>query len=413
MQLITNEQVPTRISDFREFASNWSFARHISVSNGFLMGTQWDKRDNPRPLSIETKTVVGAMDHYPVSYVPPTDNKNEEIPEEILQEKSEKQLQAKAGNANPHTVDFCTLQDNEDTVCLKFNMQVNGPITINSCDQPKVIKFTNEFLNAFKENGGFSDLALKYAMNIANARYLWRNRIGVEAIEVIVQHNDELMIFDGLEYPLRNMENFLSGRTDDKQLFRLAELIEDALSGKTEFCNLSIMVYAKKYPGAEVFPSQEFVQTSDDNKKGSKSKELFVAKMNERYDKVAAFHPQKITNAIHTIDEWYKDYNENYRIPLNINSYASNSRFNSVYRPKDHFFKLWKDITKYGPEYKFNKFEHINSDEDIKNIYKFIVAMFIRGGVFGYISNSEKEKLKKKPNDKKEDKNKNNNSKQE
>ncbi len=46
----------------------------------------------------------------------------------------------------------------------------------------------------YSENIGFKTLAARYAANIANGRFLWRNRIGLEKIEVRVSHivNEEV-----------------------------------------------------------------------------------------------------------------------------------------------------------------------------------------------------------------------------
>ena len=35
---------------------------------------------------------------------------------------------------------------------------------------------------------GFGELGRRYAHNLANGRFLWRNRVGAEQVEVQVQH---------------------------------------------------------------------------------------------------------------------------------------------------------------------------------------------------------------------------------
>jgi CRISPR-associated protein Csy3 len=94
---------------------------------------------------------------------------------------------------------------------------------------------------------------------------------------------------------------------------------------------------------------------------GEKKKVLF------QLDKCAAMHDVKIGNAIRTIDNWYK----NAKFPIAIEPYGSVTQMGQAYRKnKDDLYTLMLDW--------LNEKDNV-SDED-KN---FVVANFIRGGVFG------------------------------
>lgn len=116
--------------------------------------------------------------------------------------------------------------------------------------------------------------------------------------------------------------------------------------------------------GQEVFPSQELVRESG-NEKYKKSKFLYSV------DEVAAMHSQKVGNAIRTIDTWYPDAEAFGPIP--VEPYGSVTSRGVAYRqPKEKmdFYSLldgW--ILK-------------NKIPDIEQQH-FVVACLIRGGVFG------------------------------
>ncbi len=65
---------------------------------------------------------------------------------------------------------------------------------------PKVAK-------TYIEQEGFNELAKRYAINIANGRYLWRNRVGAEKVEIIVDTGDgDKFTFNAKEFSLNNFE---------------------------------------------------------------------------------------------------------------------------------------------------------------------------------------------------------------
>ncbi|NCC94587.1 MAG: type I-F CRISPR-associated protein Csy3 [Opitutae bacterium] len=134
----------------------------------------------------------------------------------------------------------------------------------------------------------FPGLAARYAANIANGRFLWRNRIGLEKIEVRVSHivNEKVANewhFDAGRYSLRSFD----GNLED--LSALAEVIRKGIAGEG-FSFLDIKAFARIGSGQEVFPSQELVL--DNSRNNRKSKTLY------QVEDVAAIHSQKIGNAL-------------------------------------------------------------------------------------------------------------------
>ena len=81
------------------------------------------------------------------------------------------------------------------------------------------------------ESEGFKELARRYATNLANGRYLWRNRVGVENLEdnIKLVGTDTSWTFDAKKINLRDFDH------QDQQIQSLADEIAAALSGKKDY----------------------------------------------------------------------------------------------------------------------------------------------------------------------------------
>jgi len=269
-------------------------------------------------------------------------------------------LNSEVQEPNPHTVDYCSLPQECDTLMMKFTIKVLGnvgiPSSCNSADFQNKLKLA---ANSYVDNIGFKELGRRYAQNIASARFLWRNRVGAEAIEVHVKYgNEKNWTFDGKAYSIRNFDN------SDANVNSLGELIADTLKGSGAI-TLEITTYAKVENGQEIFPSEELVL----DKSGRKSKILYEV------DGIAAMHSQKIGNALRTIDTWYPEYTDptNGIGPIAAEPYGAVTNMGKAFRnPKDKvdFYTLFDKFV-YG--------ETLESDDD----KHFVMAVLIRGGVFG------------------------------
>ncbi len=109
------------------------------------------------------------------------------------------------------------------------------------------------------------------------------------------------------------------------------------------------------------FPSQELIL--DKGSKGKKSKTLYAV------NGIAGMHSQKLGNALRTIDTWYPAAGS----PIAVEPYGSVTTLGTAYRQpkeKSDFYTLLDDwmLKDQAP--------------DMENRH-FVMAMFIRGGVFG------------------------------
>ncbi len=331
------------------YASVLAFDRRISSSNAIFYGVQWDERHQMlgRPLPVQEKSVRGVIDHR-------------------LEGKQASQTHVEANIENPNlqTVDYCALGMEEDTLRVRFNLQVAGKIGPCACNNPVVADKIDEMTEKFAEKQGFQELCNRYVQNMANGRFLWRNRLGAEKIEVVITMDEEKYVFDALSIPTKNFDNL-----DDeavKGIESISHNMASVLSGNKSHVNLAVDACVKKFPGLEVYPSQELV-TDNSRGRGKKSKHLFVAEAKE--GNAAALHPQKVTNAIHTIDDWYGEA----IYPISVNSYGVVTTQGHPYRVvgQSDFYTLFDKAMASGSDV---------LDPDDKN---FVMAMLVRGGVFG------------------------------
>ncbi|WP_339376612.1 type I-F CRISPR-associated protein Csy3 [Candidatus Enterovibrio escicola] len=238
---------------------------------------------------------------------------------------------------------------------VNFSLRVIGGLSVPStCNNPDYQKALAGLISQYVQENGFNALALRFATNLANSRFLWRNRVGAEQVEVRISHAEKQWVFDAQEFSLRDFSQ------SNDQLSQLAAAIEQGLMGEKPTL-IKVDAFSCLGEGQTVFPSQELVM----NISGNKSKYLY--QLNQQ----AAMHSQKIGNALRTIDTWYPDASE--FGPIAIEPYGSVTNRGVAYRkPKDKtdFYTLLDNwiLKEQAPS---NEQQH------------YVIAMLIRGGVFG------------------------------
>ena len=270
-------------------------------------------------------------------------------------------LDMKFESPNPQTVDIAMLPADADTLKVSFTVRVLGgagtPSACNNADYQTKLLAT---VQTYVQSQGFGELGLRYAHNIANGRFLWRNRLGAEQIEVQVAHlvqgqAAQTWTFDALTLSLRDFG------TTPPELTQLAALLESGLTGSRHVL-LQVTAYVRIGAGQEVFPSQELILDKD---KAGKSKTLYTVKG------VAGMHSQKLGNALRTIDTWYVGADING--PIAVEPYGSVTTQGKAYRQpkqKDDFYSLFDNWL-------------IKDQVPAVEQQHFVMATLVRGGVFG------------------------------
>ncbi|PIQ28272.1 type I-F CRISPR-associated protein Csy3 [bacterium (Candidatus Blackallbacteria) CG17_big_fil_post_rev_8_21_14_2_50_48_46] len=330
-----------------EVASVLAFEKKLVPSDGYLYGTCWEQRnENAMPLSVMEKSVRGTISN--------------RLKKELKSDPAK--LDAEVEKPNLQTVDYCALGVEQDTLKLQFTLKILAGAEIPSaCNNNEFQKTLTAAGQKYIESEGFSELARRYAVNIANGRFFWRNRVGAEKMEIQVKdvHSPEnTWIFDATKFSVQDFD------CSNAQIASLAQQIALALSGKRSFLLLEINAYALIGTAQEVYPSEELVM---DKGKGKKSKILYSV------NNIAGMHSQKIGNALRTIDTWYPENDEMNGRPIAIEPYGAVTNLGRAYRtPKDKadFYTLFD---------RWARGESLSNKQD----EHFVMAVLVRGGVFG------------------------------
>lgn len=265
---------------------------------------------------------------------------------------------AKKSEPNPVSSDSddANLPHDKDTLKVSFSLRVIGNVGKPfACNNPDFEIAVRKYVKAYKEAGeGLETLALRYAYNIANGRFLWRNRVCADEISIHVKTdtNSKVLCFNAYDFSLNNFKE----NSDHDSLGHLKDAIYAGLKGgDNSFTFIEVDAYVKLGNGQHIFPSQEMNM-------GEKKKVLF------QLNKCAAIHNVKIGNAIRTIDDWY----ENAEFPIAVEPYGSVTQMGQAYRKNEKEGDLYSLMIKWLNEKKVT--------DDEKN---FVVGNLIRGGVFG------------------------------
>lgn len=269
-------------------------------------------------------------------------------------------LDAETQKANLQRVDSSSLDESNDTLIAKFTCKVlsftGKPNVCNDQDYQQALLAV---VADYQQSQGVSELAKRYATNIVNARWLWRNRVGAEKITVTVRFNQQTLTFNAKDFALNAFN------ADDKNLAQLAQWIEQGLTGQA-FVILSIEAQAHVGYGQEVYPSQELILDTG----SKKSKVLYrVGDITKNH---AGMHSQKVSNAIRTIDTWYPEYEDNH-FPIAIEPYGAVTTLGKAFRQP----KQGKDF--------YNLFDKwvLKGEKPEVSQQHYVMGVLIRGGVFG------------------------------
>ncbi|MTI12679.1 type I-F CRISPR-associated protein Csy3 [Sansalvadorimonas verongulae] len=328
-------------------ASVLAFERNLDISDAVF--SQYNSEDNAQTesfVAVRTKSVRGTISN--------------RLKNNVANDPAK--LDAEIQKANLQTVDVAMLDNSNNMLKVGFTCKVlpfNGTPSVCN-NQPYQSKLT-DVVGEYLEENGVEELAKRYAANILNARWLWRNRIGSESVVVTVRCNVDgeeqvVSIANARQLSLNNFDG------NSEQLTTVAGWIASGLRGDS-FIMMQVEAKAHMGFGQEVYPSQELVL--DTGK--TKSKELYVVNENTRQ---AGMHSQKISNAIRTIDTWYSD---DAAMPIAIEPYGAVTTLGTAFRQpkaKMDFYSLFDSWV-------------LKDKKPAVEQQHYVMAILIRGGVFG------------------------------
>lgn len=257
-------------------------------------------------------------------------------------------------------------------VAMEFALNVvnnfKNPV---NCNDPVYRKIINDFVKSYLSTDKIRDLAKLYLQNILTARFMFRNLNNSSKMEVHIKSDDKIFTFNA-HSNLHNLAQF--NAEEQKNISILLNELTSALKGDLKevgdgykvpvIVNWRVTTVFETEPNTEVYPSQEFLEDSKEGK--------VLTTVTTSLDKEqAAYHSQKIGNAIRTIDIWYPDYSsEDKQYPLPVEPYGIDKASESVARKKENLYSHLEKIEDYSTKVPVDDVSH------------FIIACLIRGGVY-------------------------------
>lgn len=334
-----------------EQASVLAFERKLANSDALMYAGDWNQREvseNWRPIEVQEKAVRGTISNRQKAAI----------------EKDDAKLNAEIDKPNLQRVDVAALPFDCDTLKVSFTLRVLGDLAIPStCNNPIYQEKLSSTINQYIEEHAFTELGARYAENLANGRFLWRNRVGAEEVEVVVSAGDgKRWTFNSFDFSLRSFSD-----NEKMNLSELSSVVKEALRATDGHTLLKVDAFVKLGEGQEVFPSQELIldHSKSKNSKGEKSKVLYSV------GNVAAMHSQKIGNAIRTIDTWHAGADE--VGPIAVEPYGSVTNRGKAYRTPNAKLDFYTLLDNWIGKDKVPSVEQQH----------YVMATLIRGGVFG------------------------------
>jgi CRISPR-associated protein Csy3 len=331
-------------------ASVLAFERKLDPSDALFFSGNWEDRNTRQswqPIAVREKSIRGTISNRLKA-----------------KEQDPAKLDAAIENPNLQKVDVATLAGDHDTLKVNFTMRVlPGTGHPSACNEPAYRDKLTTVVEGYVAEHAFAELGRRYAFNLANGRFLWRNRIGAEQVIVRIDRLENgvpsaTWNVESLALPLRSFEVPASEKAAIEEL---GALIAQGLRGEAHVL-LQITAFVRLGRGQEVFPSQELIL---DRGQGDKSKTLYDV------NGVAGIHSQKIGNAIRSIDTWYPGASE--LGPIAVEPYGSVTTQGKAYRQPKEKLDFYTLLDNWMLKDKVPPVEQQH----------YVLAVLVRGGVFG------------------------------
>jgi CRISPR-associated protein Csy3 len=285
---------------------------------------------------------------------------------------------------NPQRIDTAALPVGCATLEVSYGLTASpSSLRPNVCDSPSYRHALMAFAGAYRDAKGFAELARRYAINVANGRAYWRNRLLADSCLITVRIGDAAYEFDAFEFDLNKLE---PPKKYAKAIDAVAGRIQAGLEGP-RLTRLRVIARLGMGDEAKVWPSQEFID--NDKRNGNKADRepgrVLYRFVNGGEPNATGFHEQKIGAGLRFIDTWHTGHAAGgvpAGQPLCVNPYAQDREAYVVVREpgagggKD-FYTLLRDRID-NPPSKPTSEDHL------------IMANLVRGGVFPLAGKKEK-----------------------
>ncbi len=389
-------KIGKEIVDTVKFPTNLSFCRSIDVGDGYFFSTSFDAPTNLTPVPILQRGISGSQSQ--TSLIKGKKNIKTEngvttiIADEIHQ-------------GNCQLIDYAALPQEHDTLVVKYDMSVvSNSREPFGCSENSFTADLEKFTRYAHNAGVYRTLAQMYLWNIVNGRTLFRNNYGIVTttltVEKLVKSDGfvaatkrDAVTVEAVKFSLKKFD----ADAVDTYLGIIVDDFTEALTTEDVVLNIKVVSKVKLRSAATVWPSQEFVN----NKSKGRGAILSSIQINWKGDIInqATFHSQKLGNAIRTVDTWANGK------PIPAEPFGYHRMTGTAYRNQamlknganiaelvefsetdaNHFYEYLKNLRS------LNDALAADADSVHKNYISYVIAVLIRGGVFGISDKKEKE----------------------
>lgn len=283
-------------------------------------------------------------------------------------------------NGNIHTVESAYMPKGYDTLRMKFSIKViSNSLIPSSCNDPEKRKILEHFAILYKEKGGYDFLGKEYAKALISGGFLWRNRRLMKDVTITVTSGDQSWVVE-LPQQGADAEHF---KKYASVIDEIGALYTKGLSDPHYLTFFKVVAEGFMGEGQEVFPSQPFLDDGNAAKTNPDGKDRLLSSIDTPEGRQAVFHPEKVGNALRTIDRWYAEGDNVKPLPVEPLGIDQASFLAQRQAANNHLYDmLEKKMLSY--------IETLDNDGDLTNDMHFVAACFVRGGLFGGESDKKK-----------------------
>ncbi|MCD9489395.1 type I-F CRISPR-associated protein Csy3 [Photobacterium phosphoreum] len=271
--------------------------------------------------------------------------------------------------SNIQYIEECYVPPFVNEINCQFSLRIKANSTCpDVCNELNIKTILCQLSDLYADNGGYKELAYRYAKNVLMGNWLWKNQdCRGYSITIHLSDGELLTIKDA-----HKLDWNASWKEDDSDtLTQLTDFIANALADKSKYGYMDITACLAVGGGDEVIPSQEFIQ---DKKSKYPNRQFSKMKFNDQTDTVA-FHSQKIGAALQLIDDWWLDDVSDKR--LRVNEYGSD-RSDVVARRHPTLANDFYTLIQRSEEW----IDSLQRNHQITDEVHFIMAVLVKGGLF-------------------------------
>lgn len=287
---------------------------------------------------------------------------------------------ASSGVRNPSNIQItetAKLDSKADALIVRFGFSMLDIADgLDSCvaadkEAGRMMRITFEdFVTRAKTSAGIVEVARRYARNIVNGRWLWRNRTIAKLIEIEVSNESGILAnMNARAVSMNKFGDYAEGEVKVADEI-VRQMRGESLDGLTVTARLTMPTKG----AIELFPSQNYVEKKPKGfarplyKLGDPERAGRDEIQDTRVMGRAALRDQKIFNAIRTIDTWYPAFEET-GLPIAVEPLGASLAQQEFYRSgKASSFDMFKRLVQIDPD----------TPEGM-----FCIAALDRGGVYG------------------------------